>query len=255
MDISDKNRKILWAKSGYRCAFCRQELIIGVTLNDNNSVVGDECHIVAETKGGPRYDPSYPKEKLDALENRILLCRVHHKMIDDQCDTYTIDILRQMKANHEKWVSLRLSDKTEAKPITIKHIKQNIPKHLVRLKNGEEIVNLVVNAYVLYTNHDHLESEPQVKTISEFFQVVQDVLDTANDFGPSYHVEIAFILSDFVKRLEALGFGVFGAKEMRIIDGGLSGPSNWPVAYIQILSSDNKAIEVLNEVSVSENDI
>jgi len=255
MDISDKSRKILWARSGNCCAICKQELVISKTPNDGDSVVGDECHIVAETKGGPRYDLSYPKEKLDALENRILLCRVHHKMIDDQCDTYTIDILRQMKANHEKWVRLRLSDKTEAKPVTVKRIKQNIPKHLVRLNNGEEIVNLVVNAYVLYTNHDHLESEQQVKIISEFFQTVQDFLDTANDFGPSYHIEIAFIMSDFVKRLETLGFWVFGAKEMQIIDGGVSGPSNWPVAYIHILSSDNKSIEILDDETGHKNDI
>ena len=68
-------------------------------------------------------------------------------------------------------------------------------------------------------------------------------------------VEIAFILSDFVKRLDTLGFWVFGAKEMQLIDGGVSGPSNWPVAHIQILSSDNKSIEVLDEASVPENDI
>jgi hypothetical protein len=255
MDISDKSRKILWARSGNRCAICKQELVIGETPNDNDSVVGDECHIISGTKGGPRYDPSYSTEKLDALENLILLCRVHHKMIDDQCDTYTADILRKIKANHENWVSLRLSGKADSKPVTIKRVKQNIPKHLVRLNTGEEIVNLVVNAYVLYTNHDHLESELQVKTISEFFQVVQDFLDTANDFGPSYHVEMAFVMSSFVKRLETLGFWVFGAKEMQIIDGGVSGPSNWPVAYIHILGSDNKVIEVLDEASVPKNDI
>jgi hypothetical protein len=54
-------------------------------------------------------------------------------MVDDQCDTYTVDILRQMKANHEKWASLRLSDKTEAKPVTVKRIKQNIPKCFLQI--------------------------------------------------------------------------------------------------------------------------
>ena len=54
MDISDKIRKILWARPGNRCAICKQELVIGETPNDSDSVVGDECHIAAENKGGPR---------------------------------------------------------------------------------------------------------------------------------------------------------------------------------------------------------
>jgi hypothetical protein len=58
-----------------------------------------------------------------------------------------------------------------------------------------------------------------------------------------------------VKRLETLGFWVFGAKEMQIIDGGVSGPSNWPVAYIQILISDNNSIEVLDNELVNQNNI
>ena len=101
MVISDKTRKMLWGRSGNRCAICKQELIVNATATDDESVIAEECHIVSSRPNGPRYDPSYPQEKLNTYDNLILLCRVHHKMLDDQYESYTVDILRRMKANHE----------------------------------------------------------------------------------------------------------------------------------------------------------
>jgi predicted restriction endonuclease len=87
MPISDKTRKILWGRSGNRCAFCRHELVIDATTADDESVIGEECHILSRKGQGPRYDSSYPSEQLDEAENLILLCRIHHKMVDDQHET------------------------------------------------------------------------------------------------------------------------------------------------------------------------
>ena len=56
---------------------------------DDESVVGDECHIVSGKPNGPRYGPTFPVDELDSFSNLILLCRVHHKMIDDQSETFT----------------------------------------------------------------------------------------------------------------------------------------------------------------------
>lgn len=101
MAITDKTRKILWGRSGNRCAMCRHELVIQATEADDDSVVGDECHIVSGQTMGPRHSPEFPVEDLDGLANLILLCRVHHKMVDDQYETYTPDLLRKLKHNHE----------------------------------------------------------------------------------------------------------------------------------------------------------
>ncbi len=46
----------------------------------------------------------YPIERIDEVDNLILLCRVHHKMVDDPPMTYLADALREMKARHEKLV-------------------------------------------------------------------------------------------------------------------------------------------------------
>ncbi len=93
MTISDKTRKLLWGRSGNRCAYCRRELVMTAT-KDNDAIVGDECHIHARQKGGSRSNSSMSIEELDDYENLILLCKVHHKMVDDQPNTYTVDFLR-----------------------------------------------------------------------------------------------------------------------------------------------------------------
>ena len=128
MFISDKTRKLIWVKTGNRCAICRQKLIIEQTSVDSESVVGDGCHIISQSEGGPRFDRSYPKEKVDSEENMIVLCKSHHKMIDDQVETYTAEVLRAIKKNHEKWVETQLSQTEEIKPVRIVRHKDLIPK-------------------------------------------------------------------------------------------------------------------------------
>jgi hypothetical protein len=47
--------------------------------------------------------------ELDDYENLILLCKVHHKVVDDQRQTFTVERLNNMKADHEQWVRNCLS--------------------------------------------------------------------------------------------------------------------------------------------------
>lgn len=162
-------------------------------------------------------------------------------VIDDQARRI---IAERSSQTHQKRVGL--SGDSDGKPVRVKRVEQNIPKELVRLMTGEEIVNLVTNTLALYADHDHLEFEQQMQAISQFFQTIQDFADTASDFGPGYHVEMSFEITKLLKQLEDLGFWVFGARETQIIEGGVSGPSNWPVVHIHVLRSDNKAIQVLD---------
>jgi HNH endonuclease len=134
MAISDKTRKLLWGKSGNRCTICRRELVIQTTNMDDESIVGDECHIISGQYSGPRHDPAFPSHLINEAENLLLLCKVHHKQIDDQHETYTVELLRLQKANHEKWVSKKLSDEEpHPAPIRVRRIRENIPAMLVRI--------------------------------------------------------------------------------------------------------------------------
>lgn len=89
--------KKLFALSGNRCAFpkCTDTIVNGSTL------IGEICHIRAANPGGPRYDSEQSAEDRHGFQNLILLCRNHHKVIDDDIESYTVDRLQKMKSTHE----------------------------------------------------------------------------------------------------------------------------------------------------------
>lgn len=110
MSIELKTHKIIWGSSGNMCAFpdCKRKLLINDGSYDT-SVVGQEAHIISKGKNGPRGDSELPLELRDKSDNIILLCADHHKIIDDHPERYTIEMLREFKANHLNWVSQNLS--------------------------------------------------------------------------------------------------------------------------------------------------
>lgn len=66
----------------------------------NNSNV---AHIVASSPDGPRgSDDSY--ELSDKYENLMLMCPTHHKEIDNDTETYTVEKLRRIKQEQERRV-------------------------------------------------------------------------------------------------------------------------------------------------------
>jgi 5-methylcytosine-specific restriction endonuclease McrA len=121
-----KDIKILYGLSASRCAKCRELVIKDATELDRHSQIGIIAHIVAHSTGGSRGDPNFSKK--DTYENWILLCGNCHKIIDDQENTYTVENLREMKKNHEKWVKEKLDEGllsfgVPELEIAIKHIK------------------------------------------------------------------------------------------------------------------------------------
>ncbi len=117
MAISLKTHKILWARSGGKCAICKNEIVIDPeNLNDDPSIVGDEAHIIARSESFTRgdYDSLSPEER-DHNSNLILLCKNHHKKIDDQPDTYTVEKLRKIKSQHEAAVKEHWTDEDQSK--------------------------------------------------------------------------------------------------------------------------------------------
>ncbi|GAB2636421.1 HNH endonuclease [Nocardia goodfellowii] len=110
MTIEDRDRKILWARAHNSCAICKATLILDGSHGDRESVVGDEAHIVARSSGGPRAG-LLASADLDRYDNLILLCKVHHKQVDDQTNTYTVDCLRALKAEHERWAHAKFGER------------------------------------------------------------------------------------------------------------------------------------------------
>lgn len=241
MTITDKTRKLLWGKSGNRCAMCKHELSIDATEKDDESVIGEECHILSDKEYGPRYSKGSNINELDSYSNLILLCRIHHKQIDDQSTTYASDVLKRIKDDHEKWVSEKLKDGNTRFKARIKRIKDNIPISLTRITVGKELLDIVSSAHSFQYGNDELKSTGEVERIGQFFDLINDWQMVANETSPGYRVEIEFNLTEQIKELDEAGFWVFGATERQILESS-DGKENWTMAIIQIIRKTNKEI-------------
>ncbi len=116
-DFTEKEIKILFAKSGNLCAFpkCGTSLVEPGTEDDDPAVSGEIAHIVADSRQGPRGDFPLNDEERNKHPNLILLCSHHHRsVVDKQKRTYSVQVLRQMKADHEAFVERKLSTEPPA---------------------------------------------------------------------------------------------------------------------------------------------
>jgi hypothetical protein len=81
------------------CAYpgCSTPLVFEDTARGVRSITVDIAHIRSPSPTGPRYDPAYQPEKLNAEENLLLLCTVHHRPVDRDDSVYTTNELLAWK--------------------------------------------------------------------------------------------------------------------------------------------------------------
>jgi hypothetical protein len=103
---TERDIKKLFALSLNQCAFpnCISS-IFGLT----DEMVGEICHIKARSPEGPRYDSTQTDAERHSFENLILLCRNHHKIVDDNAEKYSVEWLKRIKCEHENNGSNELS--------------------------------------------------------------------------------------------------------------------------------------------------
>jgi hypothetical protein len=108
---SEATIKKLFAVSGNRCAFpaCSNTLVDA----SSGTVTGHVCHIKARRLDGPRYDASQSDVDRHAFDNLVLLCPIHHSIVDADVTAYTVERLRVMKADHEN-ASVAKSEPSDA---------------------------------------------------------------------------------------------------------------------------------------------
>ena len=212
---------------------------MGSTPEDDESVVGEECHIVARGSDGPRNDSNFPKEKLDQSDNLILLCRVHHKVVDDQENTYSVECLRRIKKEHEQFVRETLNRSCEKLKAGYKNQNDSSsPKYLSRLTTGKELINVLSNSHAYDFDHDELESEDEVDLVGGFLQNAQDWGEIYSELESGGRVEAGYDLQQAIKELEASDFLVFGEYVKRKIkfDEGIL---DWNVTVLRVVRSTN----------------
>lgn len=103
LPVSAADLKILFALSGNVCAFpgCNRQLVEPATAHDDAAVIGHIAHIVGASRQGPRGAEALSDAQRASHINLLLLCRDHHAIVDAQPRTYSVQVLRQIKADHE----------------------------------------------------------------------------------------------------------------------------------------------------------
>lgn len=240
MAITGKTRKILWARSGNRCALCRRELVMPETATNDAAVIGDECHIASAKPNGPRSSKKLPQDEYDKPANLLLLCRVHHKQVDDQDNAFTVERLTSIKAQHEQWVRDSLAPQTE---------KQHWPvEFLTRITTGKELMSMNSGCCAYLFDHDEPENETEMEAISAFHQNAQEWGEIWDDIEAGGRVEAQFGLTKQITELEEIGFWVFGMRQVRKVNVMRQSPT-WPVFVMTVVRKTNPGITPLGDLA------
>lgn len=104
---------LVWGRAAGRCQFknCREAL-------DHNLIAGKAevnaaylAHIIASSPNGKRGHPTRSHQLSDEASNIMLMCDVHHRIIDGEetWQDYPENLLLEWKSEHEEWVDLALS--------------------------------------------------------------------------------------------------------------------------------------------------
>jgi hypothetical protein len=107
--LSERTRRVLWARAAGRCQYtgCNKLLIGDLISGADDKNYGFVAHIVADTPTGPRGDIARSVLLSDDVANLMLMCYVHHKLIDvDAVVDYPEERLVAMKAAQEARIAI-----------------------------------------------------------------------------------------------------------------------------------------------------
>lgn len=158
MAIQQKDIKILWGRSGNRCAICRIELTQDTSAVTSSFTLGEQAHIVGDKTGSARSNSSLTSKQRDSYHNLILLCPNHHTEIDGNEVDWPIERLHQIKSEHELWVSETLSNTIDPKKLARQVVIASIIDSAVDLCDLENWQNWT--SYALAPDPTWEESRP-----------------------------------------------------------------------------------------------
>ncbi len=143
-NIPEKIKKLLLIKAGGRCQYrgCNLPLYQDL-LTKRNFNASYFAHIVADSPDGPRGNPIRSPLLAKELSNIMLLCDIHHRLID-KIDVvgHDEDLLLNMKSEHEDRIE-RLTGINPNNQSYIVTYKANIGEHTPVLKY-QNLVNFLL---------------------------------------------------------------------------------------------------------------
>ena len=116
--IKPKIQCELWGRAAGRCEFCNCLLFEdSLTISQINK--SNIAHIIAFSPDGPRGDIELSNKLKDDINNLMLLCPEHHKLIDEHYKDYPASTLKSMKENFELHKRLQTEANFEQKRLVI----------------------------------------------------------------------------------------------------------------------------------------
>lgn len=240
MSISDRDRKILWAKAGNRCSKCKQPLVQPGDAEDStdHAVVGEECDVISPKLDGPRGHLAIVGD-LDGYGNLILLCPSDHTIIDQLPKDWPPSRLHKMKAEHEAWVDRQLSP---PRPMPRFGVQRQPPPPLVELVKAAELLAVAMGAQESSIDHETLTSDEDVELVAGFFQNLSDDIDMWDDYEPGDRIRAQHELGRRIAELHKKGWRLFGARGRGTLSGIDSRTEVWETAYLRIVRADSPHI-------------
>lgn len=215
------------------------------TFYDDTSIIGEECHIISTKPNGPRCHKILQPREYDQSENLLLLCRVHHKLVDDQENTYTIEYLTEIKRKHEKCVNTTLSSNSQNENASF--------AILPRILTGEQLMASYAGCLVFSFDNDEPQTDSEMRSINSFHQQVQDWGDCWDEIDSGERVEAGYSLSKRIIDLARNGFWIFSIRQTRKLQimgkPGVDKSEAWPVFVMTIVRRRNPGTTPLGELA------
>lgn len=241
MSITARTRRILWVRAGGRCSICHEQLATDAMGDDDPSVFGEECHIVAQSPGGPR---AAEIADVDGYDNLILLCRKHHKQVDDQRSHFTVERLKEIKRDHER----REASRDANSPVRlIPDPTKPAPRLFKLCRTGEDLWQSLSGAYSFYPSYPGDLNHDQADEVDSLLDLLRDWLDVAAELSYKEQRHVSRELDEHINRLAELGLLVGARPRHLLLTGGVSAePLQWrsfdiefqPVTEAQLRNAD-----------------
>lgn len=200
--ISAKEQRKLHAKSGNRCAKCKQVLVDPLSID--SPCLGENAHIYGERPGSARYDASLEIAFVNSEANLIFLCCNCHKQVDTDIVNHPPEQLLLLKTDHENWVIQALSESSatytfaELEVLTSYLLNNSLTVHTTDdftiTKIGDKIKKNSLASVQSYINM----GLTSILTIEDYLNRNPD---------QEFSVRLASVMVNEYKRLKDLGFG------------------------------------------------
>lgn len=192
-----KTIKRLYAVSGNRCYFpeCKNTLVD----KESGKVTGRICHIKGRKKGSPRFYPNQTDEERHSFDNLLLMCPIHHDVIDDNEIKYTIEKLKIIKKEHEKLYEINTEPSDDIVYQFIMNLSQTLletpdlrlsfDKNRIKTKYRipTDIKKIIPLTFTDVEKKENRLDRDTIITILENKLTIQNKLDKYNEENILYH--------------------------------------------------------------------